>query len=89
MATSLALPKEAAGQHDRTNIHEAAAPVTEYPFTDVERAFFKEGLDDLNFRTQALNRTSALICAQQGLTGRWQLKPDASGLVKAPEQAPA
>ncbi len=61
-----------------------AAEWGEYVFTDKERAFFTKQLDELTRMTLAINNAPSLICAQQGLSGAWQLKQDGSGLLKAP-----
>lgn len=57
--------------------------VEEYLFTDRERAFFMRQLGELSTMTAAVTNATNLICTQQGFEGRWQLKPDGSGLTKS------
>jgi len=68
-------------------IIDVAPEAKEYTFTEEERLFFQKGLDDINKLTMQLNSCTSLLCTQQRLQGRWQIKQDGSGLTQIAETA--
>jgi hypothetical protein len=58
---------------------------TEYPFTPSEATVVRQAAVEASTKIDVLNSLIRLIVSQQGLTGSWGLKQDASGIMKQPD----